>query len=273
MRKELKLICLIISLAVMVSCVPFRDSPFSDTLTRGERDLNSVNLKKVGQADNDGVVRIALLSDSHGNYEDLERVVAEINQTAGVDFAIHLGDLTNSSYNYEYDQFLEVYSRLRVPTFTLIGNHDALGAGPSLFRKAFGPSNYFFETQGLRLIFWHSVGLEDPDGFDLPWLFRTVNESQKPILIFSHVPLDDPERFHGSDRDSLIGIINHPKVQSVFNGHNHGYDLKTPAGTRRMTVPRVEHNQWVLLEFQSSGFSVERNQPTGATWVDFKPSI
>lgn len=107
------------------SCVPFRDSPFSDTLLRDESDLNSVNMNKVGGLEEDQVLRIAVMGDSHGNYKDLDRTIAAINEVHDVDFTVHLGDLTNSSYNFEYDQFLSSYAKLHTTKFMVIGNPPA----------------------------------------------------------------------------------------------------------------------------------------------------
>ncbi|MBX3020644.1 MAG: metallophosphoesterase [Bdellovibrionales bacterium] len=265
----------IVTLATLIvmSCAPFRDSPFSDTLLRDDRNLNSVNMQKLGDIEADGVIRIAVMADSHGNYNDLDKAIADVNRTAGVDFVVHLGDLSNSSYNYEYDQFLAQYAGLSAPRFMVIGNHDALGAGPSLFRKAFGPSNYQFESAHVRFVFWNSVGLENPEDFDLSWLVEAVSSSSKPVLVFTHVPLDDPERFHGATLDQLMAVREDPKVLAVLNGHNHVYQLRTSTtGTQLLTNPRVENGDWVLFEIKTDGFHIKDNKATGATWVGFKTS-
>lgn len=47
----------------------------------------------------------------------------------------NLGDFTNQGSNMEYDHFAKSYEEIRSPKFTVIGNHDALGAGLFLFDK------------------------------------------------------------------------------------------------------------------------------------------
>ncbi|MGE0526844.1 MAG: metallophosphoesterase [Bdellovibrionales bacterium] len=268
---DFRLILSLFAATALMSCAPFRDSPFSDTLMRDDRNLNVVNMARIANIEEDGAIRIAILSDSHGNYEDLDLAIAQINATSRIDFAVHLGDLTNSSYNYEYDQFLAGYARLRPPRLTLIGNHDALGAGPSLFAKAFGPANYCFESQHVRFIFWHSVGMEDPDGFSVQWLANAVENSTKAVVIFSHVPLDDDERFHGAIRDQLIAVRDNEKVQAVLNGHNHEFALSASThGTHLMTSPRVEFGEWVLFEIKVDGLHIQPSAAKDAIWVSFK---
>ncbi len=254
---------------VTMSCAPFRDSPFSDTLLRGDRNLNTENIYRITDIERDQKVRIAIVADSHGNYRDMKQAVREINAAPDIDFTVHLGDFTNSGYNYEYDQFLALYSELRAPRLIVIGNHDALGAGPALFQRAFGPFNYFFESEHLRFIFWNPNEWEAPETFDPHWLAQAVHESQKSVLIFTHVPLDDHERFHGATRELLLSIRDDPKVQAVFNGHNHGYQVRAPEkGSRLIQAPRVEGGGWILVEIQADGFRLQ--SASKAEWLPFR---
>lgn len=252
-----------------LSCAPFRDSPYSDELLRKERSLNTRQLSRLADIEADGVLRIAVMTDTHQNYKDMDEVVYKINQTADVDFVAHLGDFTNSSYNFEYDQFLDSWVILQPPHFVTIGNHDAVGAGPSLFKKVFGPSNYYFESDSKRFIFFNSANLENPEGFSADWLLETVQSSTKSVIIFTHIPLQDEERFKGDIAQTFEDIINDPKTLAVLNGHNHSYLLKDQNGTVLLQAPRVQGGQWLLLEI--SGTQLNIIQHTGdSTWVTLK---
>lgn len=250
---------LYLSLLVVVgSCAPFVDSPFSDQLLRPERNLNAQNIQRLGDIDADGVIRIAVFSDSHQNYKALDEVLFAINQTAGIDFVAGLGDYTNSGYNLEYDQFLDGISSLKPPKIFAIGNHDAIGAGVALFKKAFGDPNFYFESTSHRYIFFNSNNLEDPQGFDPAWLKSTVDGSTKPVFIFSHVQLRDPERYFNNDAVVLGSVIEDPKVQLILNGHNHVYDLSTDHNTVMLQAARVEGQQWLIIEIQGNQLCVKR---------------
>lgn len=204
---------LVIIILCFTACTPFRDSPFSDHVVKGERDLNNVALTQLKDVEADAVVRIAVFADSHNNYRDLDRVVNQINHTQGVDFVVNLGDFTNSAYNFEYDQFITSHIDLNYPTFTVVGNHDAIGAGPALFKKVFGPANFWFETATAR-------------------------------FIFSHIALNDSERFSLELFDS---ILHNTFVKLVVNGHKHVYALTEVDGTVLLQAPRVQDQQWLLL--------------------------
>lgn len=184
-------------------CAPFRDSAFSDQVLNPERDLNITAQSKLADVDGDGKIRIAVFADPHQNYKELDYVIRHINRTENIDFAVSLGDVTNSSYGFEFDQFLGSFLLLRPPAFNIIGNHDALGAGPKIFRQIFGPVNFFFESVSHRFVFFNSANLETPELFDPNWLKSTVQSSTKRVIIFTHIPLRDPERFHGEAQQMM----------------------------------------------------------------------
>ncbi len=256
------------------SCAPFQDSPFSDQLLRSERNLNGMALGRMKPSKfmDDGVLRIAVLSDSHQNYKPLDRVINSINQTPDIDFVANLGDFTNSAYNIEYNQFMDSHTNIGYPTLIAMGNHDAIGAGPSLFRKAFGESNFWFESNDQRFIFFNSANWEDPNNFRPDWLKTAVESSNKPVFIFTHVPLTDTERYHGEVKAIFDGIVASPKVQIVFNGHNHVYLYRTsPEGTILLQAPRVDGNQWLLIEVRGQQLTINRYSPGEVKSATLKP--
>lgn len=79
------------AVSLLVSCAPFRDSPFSDQLLRRDRDLNAKALAALGDVEADGKIRIAVFSDSHQNYVDLDHALYGINLQSDVDFVVNLG--------------------------------------------------------------------------------------------------------------------------------------------------------------------------------------
>lgn len=261
----------IVIIGSLVACAPFQDSPYSDQLLRSERDLNNSNMNRLGNIDSDGKIRIAVMADSHQNYKPLDQVIKSINQLQNIDFVAHLGDFSNSGYNIEYNQFLDAYSRIVFPSFMALGNHDAIGAGTTLFEKAFGPANFWFESQDRRFIFFNSCNWEDPNGFNPSWLLQTVEASTKQVIIFTHVSLKDSERFLGSDAQIFSQVINHAKVQMVLNGHNHVYLLGSENNTVLLQAPRVDGQQWLLIEIQGQQVNIQKGLTGETTSVSLKP--
>ncbi|MBN8537394.1 MAG: metallophosphoesterase [Deltaproteobacteria bacterium] len=251
-------IALFIFTSIFIACAPLQDSPFSEELLRTERDLNKKSLDRILNIEIDGKIRIAIFTDSHLNYKELDQIIFQINQTANLDFNVNLGDFTNSGYNMEYNQFLDSFVGLNGPTLSVTGNHDALGAGPVLFRKAFGDSNYWFESDTKRFIFFHSAVPEDSEGFKPDWLKKSVDESVKPVIIFSHAQLRDSERFTGNVAQMFSDIVASPKVILILNGHNHIFDLTTDSGTAMLQAPSTDGSEWLLIEIQGTNASITK---------------
>ncbi|WP_413576507.1 metallophosphoesterase family protein [Bdellovibrio sp. HCB290] len=249
--------------ALLSSCAPFVDSPFSDSLLRPERNLNVENGNLVGDVASDGEIRLAIFSDPHQNYKALDKVTFGMNQNGPYDFIAGLGDYTNSSYNLEYDQFIESLSRLEGIKLMTIGNHDTIGAGPELFKKAFGDLNSYVDRPGWRFIFFNSNNLESPENFSSQWLRDTVDGASGNVMIFTHTPLRDEERFHGQDAANMDYVIKENKVKIVFNGHNHVYQLTTDNGTIMLQCGRSEGDNgahWLIVRLNtgSGQFCIKR---------------
>ncbi|UXR66075.1 metallophosphoesterase [Bdellovibrio bacteriovorus] len=269
-----KILLALAGFQLLSSCAPFVDSPFSDQLLRPERGLNALATSRIANVGADSVLRIAVFSDSHQNYKELDKATYAINQTKDIDFVANLGDFTNSGYNLEYDQFIDAVEHIKPPTIMALGNHDAIGAGPQLFRKAFGPTNFYFESDGYRFIFFNSNNLETPDDFKPAWLKDAVTSSTLPVLIFSHVQLRDPDRFFDTDAALLNDVITNSKVKVIFNGHNHVYNLIMDNGTVMMQCGRVEapgNAHWLLVEITGNNFCVKRMDTKESTCETLKP--
>lgn len=256
MKNFVASLILILGFIGLGSCAPFADSPFSDQLLSKERNLNQTAREKLRDIEGDGKIRLAVLADAHQNYAALDHVIYDINQLGGIDFVVNLGDFTNSGYNLEYDQYINSYTTLRHPAFTVMGNHDAIGAGPHLFKKAFSDVNYYFESATKRFIFFNMASLESPEDFDPQWLKDTVAASSKSVIIFTHCDLRDPERIKGDDKTLMDGVLADSKVILVLNGHNHVFNLDYQNGTILLQAPRAEGENFFLIEIQGTQMHV-----------------
>lgn len=253
------------------SCAPQRDSPFSDQLFHGESLLNASAISSVGNVEADGKIRIALMADAHQNYVDLDKVIRQINATGEIDFVANLGDFTNSGFNLEYDQFLDSYLNLRWPAITVLGNHDAIGAGHHMFERVFGEVNFFFESSSHRYIFFHSANLEYPKEFSADWLLARVNESTKPVIVFTHINPRDDERYFDHVKAALDAVVQNGKTQMMIYGHDHVYVHDNVAGTVMLQVPRVQGGQWLLLDIQGTNATLTIMKTGGVVSDTLKP--
>ncbi len=182
------------------------------------------------------------------------------------DLCLEMGDRTSSAEKMTpYELMCEVGKALRdVPAemHHLTGNHDLDGLTREDNEKALGKplASTSVERKGYRLIFWNTnPKLDKAKGFmleerDLEWLRQELNASPLPVIIFSHVPLDNGaiagnyyfERFpnhagYPPDQARRIreAIERSGKVIMCVNGHFHWTAYHCMDGIHYVTIPSL----------------------------------
>lgn len=254
---------LFLLLAVVIvagGCAEFKGSPFTDILTESKRNWNAVNITKIQNLGLTDQFKIALISDTHSNYNDLRDVINVLNARSDIDFVIHVGDFTNQGYNYEYDYFIEAMEKLRKPFVVVIGNHDSVGKGPSLYRQAFGAENFTIEFAKTKFIFANNNRLDFIDeGWNAQWLEDQVQNSQAKydnLIVVHHVDAANPYYFNEKSISDFNRLYSDQGVNWVVNGHLHTFNITAHLNYKQLTVPRVENGQYNVMEFTAGGTNV-----------------
>jgi predicted phosphodiesterase len=204
---------------LLSACGDIDGSVFGDHVESRLRNQNAKSISAL--TDNGESLKFALISDSHSNHTDLQRVVDQINRS-DLDFAIHLGDSTNTAYGMEFDLFADIIDDLRIPYFVVKGNHDAIGMGDEIFRKLFGADNFAFTFKGVKFLIINNLR-ENSGTPDYDFLRAEINSTTLPVLIFQHVPQFDREIFNDEKQQLNQDIMNMPQVKAVFYGHLHNF--------------------------------------------------
>lgn len=256
---------LVLSFAV-AACAKFQSSPFTDEITSGGGAKNQIqrerllsSLQGVVPKDESTGFKIALISDNHHNYNDIDTVVDVLNQRSDINFVVHTGDMTDSSYNFEYDAFIQKFSRLFAPAFTVIGNHDAIGKGRKIYKNYFGEYNYSFVYQGYHFIFFNNNRLEFIDeGWSLDWLQAELAKNPTlPKIVFQHINYENADAFTPAMSAQMKALYESNNVQFVINGHRHVYGFDEIDGVRYVQVPRIEDASYLVLSLQDGEFQLE----------------
>lgn len=255
------LVVLSLLAAILLSgCSEFKDSVY-DNQTKMTRNWNQdFNLPVFNMAmDGSQVIRFALFSDSHSNYQDLDGVINDINASGSL-FAIHLGDFTDLGTRDEYEIFHAFLSDLKIPSWIIPGNHDLATTKNKLFKKTYGTENHSIITSFGKLVFWNSNALElRPATADLDFLEEAVTSavSNQPVFIFQHQDPLNSLTYTEAERARITSILNsHPRV-IVFHGHLHRFH-QSQVGANALTfqINRVEGRKWAYVEVESNSFRV-----------------
>ncbi len=170
--------------------------------------------------------------------DTLQKTIAAINALATPPaFVIHTGDISHLSKPEEFDQAKQLLSQLKVPLFTLPGEHDTIGDRGQAYATAFPRQD---AKEGLQV--WDQAGIhfvsltnvldfgETSTGkLGQAQLDRLAKDlaAQKPdtpLVIFSHIPLYDLYPKWGwatADSAQLLALLARFASVTVLTGHIH----------------------------------------------------
>ena len=213
---------------------------------------------------------VALADLQVGTANDLELCdplmtkIADYTKTIkGTVLGISLGDLSWNNPSV-YDDYKKIVSKLNMPVFSVIGNHDhnENTKGDSLsdqeFRDAMGPTFY-----SANIGKWHLVVLDDvlysgANGRNdytgkitdrqLAWLHKDLSyvPQDKSILVALHIPTQ--RRNSGtalSNREALYDLIKNYHRAVILSGHTHNnFTTDIALNIREYTLGAVMGAYW-----------------------------
>ena len=193
--------------------------------------------------------------------QKLKNVIKEHSE--GCDFIIDLGDTADDLEGYGdqrvfMNEIADIFKSSGLPYYCAIGNHDTSLPKYEITEILGMPHRYYsFETDDFTFIIldgnmndkykpypekeiiWQRTHL-DPD--QLLWLEKTVEESEKPIIVFCH-ELFLKEFYENDDdlvlrnRDEAVSIFEKSgKVIAAISGHDHFGDYVYHNGIHYITL-------------------------------------
>ena len=230
--------------ALLCSCSE-RYSPFQIDVPKEYRDLTALNLTRLQDLPEAELpITLAAIGDPQGTPGDLEALVETLNNRDDIRLLLVLGDLTDYGLQTEYLWAARALSQSKVPFFTVVGNHDAISHGKSIYQAMFGPFNYTFEDAGLKFIMWNNNQFEFGEQ-DFTWLKQ---ESDGRSIVASHIPPVVDQ--HRPEQLGLwLGIQSEAKILGSLHGHRGGKTdfLWQKNAIPYYVVPRVRGVRYSLI--------------------------
>ena len=192
----------------------------------------------------------------------LRRAVAHLNALQPApDVVVITGDLVDDGAPTSYALLRELLTPLRMPFFTVPGNHDQKARLRSAFPEqrflhqppqagSVGSLCYVVEEFPIRLIGLDTVTPgEHGGGFEgerLNWLAKTlVGRPEAPTILFMHHPPFasgighmDREVFKGRKEFEAL-VAQHPQIERILCGHLHRTIFRRFGGTIASTCPGI----------------------------------
>jgi len=209
--------------------------------------------------------------------EEAERLIKsfadQMNNNEHPAFVVNLGDSIEDVNDREtdlafFDKSRKFLSELKMPSYTLIGNHDVRTLAHSEIADMFGYDEmyYSFNHEGYHFVALsfamtgnHKVDLGDifaevPED-QLKWLKDDLAKTKKPTVIFMHYGLADddmkgnfwfenaPEKGLLSNRVEVRRILEDSGVvKAVFTAHQHWNRMHEHNGIPYFTVTSLVEN-------------------------------
>ncbi|MBI9064441.1 MAG: metallophosphoesterase [Marinilabiliaceae bacterium] len=237
-------------------------SPYQNIIKDKWKAQNPANIKALNQQSETTFkpFKIVLIADSHTYYDDFEKQVKYINTLKDIDFVIHLGDLTLSAINREFEWYSDIINKIKIPVITLIGNHDCLANGYDIYKEMFGPSDFYFSYNGVKFVMFDNIVWEkkvkDPD---FEWFSETIvnDKNYTHVIPFAHIPPWDEQFSYGNELFYNY-LLEKNDISLSVHGHIHRYDVRQPYGTvNYLSVPSCNRNQLVIMAIQSDTVTFE----------------
>ena len=227
----------------LAGCVEF--SPFEADLAASERDQTRKNLARLAVQTPSVEFAFAVVTDNHQYVDQLSEIVERVNARTDIAFLAHLGDMTDVGLREEYRATLAALQKLRVPFVTVIGNHDGISNGKTLYREMFGPYDYTFTYGTVGFICFNSNPLEFPQAPNLAWLAAAANGLPVDIeraVALTHQPLK-----------GVDSVLKENGVSLLLNGHHHRWAPSRDGEFLRVGMDDVISGSWQVVHLLAEG--------------------
>jgi len=162
----------------------------------------------------------------------LEGAIRQMNAHPHIEFCLLAGDLVEKGQREHLAAVRDLFSQLRVPVYTQIGNHDYLTqTDRSAYEDLFpGRLNYSFRHQG-----WQFIGLDSTSGLryektyiqptTFAWLDQHLPklDPKRPTVLFTHFPLGANVNYRPLNTDPFLEHFKPFNLRAIFSGHFHGF--------------------------------------------------
>ncbi len=219
-------ILLVACIGLFSSCQDmFEFSPFVAEVEESQLGSTQKNLAEIaGQQNGSEAFKFAFVTDSHYHYDNLGKVVRDINQRGDLAFTIFGGDITHQGTLKEYELFYQLAENLAKPYLTIIGNHDYKANGGAVYQQMFGPFNYSFAYENYKLVLFDDVVWESNKNPDFGWLNHELSDHQNydHVLVLAHLaPFAD--QFTIAMEQTYTALMRQNQVPLSIHGHGHVY--------------------------------------------------
>ena len=257
---------LLAATVLLASCSDLFDTHPYDVDIKGETGINAKQMAIIeSKFANKDTLRVAFISDTHLWLSDAKDQVADVNKR-NVDFVIHLGDLTDTATDKEYEWSRDILLNLNAPFVALIGNHDFLGTGDQTYEKMYGKMNFSFIAGRVKFLCINTNATEYDYLAAIPnfdymeeEMAKDSTKFDRTIIVMHAPPYSD--QFNNNVCKAFRRYLDFfPGLMCCIYGHNHN-DTVTEFyddGLIFYGIDCAKHRNYRLFTITPDGYEVEQ---------------
>mgnify|MGYP000126720135 CR=1 FL=1 len=255
----LRYIIVFVLILSFISCDNiFEYSVYEASVKSAQKNTTAKNLKliediKTGSQD----FKFAFVTDVHYSYDNLRKIVEDINKREDVLFVIFGGDITEQALLKEYEIFYKILTNLNKPYLTVIGNHDYNSNGKVIYESMFGDLNYSFEFNNNKFVLFDDIIWESNKDPDFDWLSTELSDNDKynQVLTFAHIPTSS-EDFSDEMKAQYKAIMADNNVDLSIHGHTHTYSYEK-GEVSYLTLPDIKTPIYGIINIEIDNFNFD----------------
>lgn len=215
------------------------------------QDLNRKNIAQLLRNPTDDTIRFVLTGDSQRAYKNSQDFVNTVNNIHGVDFVLLAGDISDFGLLGEMEWINEIFSQLKSPYIGVIGNHDLVANGETIYKRMFGPLDFSFVYQRVKFICHNTNSREANFDGSVPNINWLKNEFAASTDVDAYIPVAHIAPFSTDFDKSLeseyAGIVNSsPNTLAALYAHDHSEKISYPYTER---IPYIITNSLIFRQF------------------------
>lgn len=249
---------LLVLATIPIACEMIKFSPHQDDLPSSAIQVNKKSLERLQATPAGETLEIAFVTDTQNFYDESQEFVDALNARDDVDFVVHGGDITAFGIVQEFEWMHEIFSRLDVPYFAVIGNHDLRANGGEIYEQVYGKKNFAFVYGRTKFVFADTNSRDynfNGEVPDLEWLRDELEPSDDydRAIVIAHVPPDHKD-FDPELEAAFADILEESgQVPISLYGHKHSYEVKRPYGdVIYLVTGSVAKRQYTLVTISNA---------------------
>ena len=260
-----KVLLLDMVVLLLSSCDGVFDIHPYDVKVDGDKGINAKQMAIIeSRFANKDTLRVAFISDTHLWLADAKDQVADVNKR-NVDFAIHCGDLTDTSTSREFEWSRDILKGLNCPFVALIGNHDFLGTGDQTYQVIYGPLDFSFIAGRVKFLCLNTNATEYDYLAAIPnfdWMEEEMTKDSdrfdRTIIVMHAPPYSD--QFNNNVCKAFRRYLDFfPGLMCCVYGHNHRDKVSEiyDDGLIFYGIDSAQHRNYRIFTITPDGYEVE----------------